>query len=308
MDYLYILVADVLLGAIFVLNKKYQQSAGSGLKAGIISNLMLGSFGVVISFIALGFRFEFTIFSLLVATLSTACGIIYTVIGLKILSGGKVSVYALFLMTGGMLIPFLFGVIFLKESVNALKIIGLLLIILSIAVTNFDKQKPSKKQLLMSVAVFFLNGFIGVCSKIHQTAENFNTVSTEGYVFLGNIAKVILSLAVLAAITIAAKSKEKANGLGEIELSEANEAAPLPITKRLIPYALLSLIAVFDFISYYCQLEGSVTIPASVLFPLLSGGSIVMTAAVGMLILREKPTKSAVIGMLLCIGGMCMFI
>ena len=308
MDYLYILIADVLLGAIFVLNKKYQQHAGSGLKAGIVSNLMLGSLGLIISFAALGFKPEFTLFSLLIATLSTACGVIYTVIGLKILSGGKVSVYAMFLMTGGMLIPFLYGVIFLKESINALKIIGLVLIIFSIVVTNFDKQKPSKKQLIMSVAVFFLNGFLGVCSKIHQTTVKFDTVSTEGYVFLGNIAKVTLSLIVLAVIVISAKQKER-SALPDATVTDKNkDAAATPIIKRLIPYALLLAIAVFDFISYYCQLEGSVTIPASVLFPLVSGGSIVMTAAVGMLILREKPTKSAVIGMLLCIGGMCAFI
>ena len=305
MDYLYILIADVLLGAIFVLNKKYQQYAGSGLKAGIISNLILGIFAVVISFVSLGFRVEFTLFSLVVATLSTACGVAYTVIGLKILSGGKVSVYAMFLMTGGMLIPFLFGVIFLKEGINALKIIGLLLIIFSIAVTNFDKQKPSKKQLAMSVAVFFLNGFIGVCSKIHQTAVDFDTVSTEGYVLLGNIAKVTLSLAVLAAIAISAKYKGKNSK--ETVAAEVGEKK-LPLAKRLAPYGLLSIIALFDFVSYYCQLEGSVTIPASVLFPLLSGGSIVLTAAVGMLILREKPTKSAVAGMLICLAGMCMFI
>lgn len=305
MDYLYILIADVLLGAIFVLNKKYQQHAGSGLKAGIISNLILGIFAVVISFVSLGFRVEFTLFSLVVATLSTACGVAYTVIGLKILSGGKVSVYAMFLMTGGMLIPFLFGVIFLKEGINALKIIGLLLIIFSIAVTNFDKQKPSKKQLAMSVAVFFLNGFIGVCSKIHQTAVDFDTVSTEGYVLLGNIAKVTLSLAVLAAIAISAKYKGKNSE--KTVVAEVGEKK-LPLAKRLAPYGLLSIIAVFDFVSYYCQLEGSVTIPASVLFPLLSGGSIVLTAAVGMLILREKPTKSAVAGMVICLAGMCMFI
>ena len=305
MDYLYILIADVLLGAIFVLNKKYQQHAGSGLKAGIISNLILGIFAVVISFVSLGFRVEFTLFSLVVATLSTACGVAYTVIGLKILSGGKVSVYAMFLMTGGMLIPFLFGVIFLKEGINALKIIGLLLIIFSIAVTNFDKQKPSKKQLAMSVAVFFLNGFIGVCSKIHQTAVDFDTVSTEGYVLLGNIAKVTLSLSVLAAIAISAKYKGK-NSEKTVAAEVGEEK--LPLAKRLAPYGLLSIIALFDFVSYYCQLEGSVTIPASVLFPLLSGGSIVLTAAVGMLILREKPTKSAVAGMIICLAGMCMFI
>ena len=305
MDYLYILIADVLLGAIFVLNKKYQQHAGSGLKAGIISNLILGIFAVVISFVSLGFRVEFTLFSLVVATLSTASGVAYTVIGLKILSGGKVSVYAMFLMTGGMLIPFLFGVIFLKEGINALKIIGLLLIIFSIAVTNFDKQKPSKKQLAMSVAVFFLNGFIGVCSKIHQTAVDFDTVSTEGYVLLGNIAKVTLSLAILATIAISAKYKGKNS---EKTVATEGGEEKLPLAKRLVPYGLLSIIALFDFVSYYCQLEGSVTIPASVLFPLLSGGSIVLTAAVGMLILREKPTKSAVAGMVICLAGMCMFI
>ena len=303
MDYLYILIADLLLGAIFVLNKKYQEHAGSGLKAGLISNLILGIFGTVISLAAVGFKPEFTPFSLLIATLSTLCAVSYTVIGLKILSGGKVAVYAMFLMTGGMLVPFLYGVIFAKEKIGALEIIGVILIIVSIAVTNYEKQKPSKKQIMMSVAVFMLNGLLGVCSKIHQTASEFDTVSTEGYVFLGNIVKTLLCLIVLLAVTVySGAKKEKSSG------EEKKPSAPLSKWQAAIPYALLCLIALFDFISYYCQLEGSVTVPATVLFPLVSGGSIVMTALVGMLILREKPTRAAIVGMLLCIGGMCTFI
>ena len=122
---------------------------------------------------------------------------------------------------------------------------------------------------------------------------------------LGNIAKVTLSLAVLAAIAISAKYKGK-NSEKTVAAEVGEEK--LPLAKRLAPYGLLSIIALFDFVSYYCQLEGSVNIPASVLFPLLSGGSILLTAAVGMLILREKPTKSAVAGMVICLAGMCMFI
>jgi drug/metabolite transporter (DMT)-like permease len=307
MDYVYILIADVLLGAIFVLNKKYQQYQGSGLKAGIISNLILGTFGIVISFASAGFRFEFTPYSLLISSISTLCAVSYTVIGLKILSGGKVSVYAMFLMTGGMLLPFLFGVIFLKEEISALKVIGLILITVAIAVTNLDKQKPSKKQLAMSFAVFILNGGLGICSKLNQL-EGVNAVSDKGYVILGNIAKTVLCLAVLGTILLYEKHKTKAPVIHTSESEKVDTPTAISKKQRLIPYAFLLFIALFDFVSYYLQLIALHKVPTTVLFPLVSGGSIVMTAAVGMLLLREKPTKSAVIGMAVCLAGMCMFI
>ena len=300
MNYVYILIADILLGAIFVLNKKYQQYQGSGLAAGLKSNVIIGAVGFLIFFTVSGFRISVTPFSFLMATLTTLSGVIYTVIGLKILSGGKVAIYAMFLMSGGMLLPFLFGAIFMDEDITLWHIIGAVLIIAAIAISNFDRIKPTKKQIAMSVTVFFLNGFLGIFSKIHQTAKEYETISTESFVAIGNLIKTVICLIALITVTlIANRGKERAVG---------DAVAKVNTKDAVIPYVLLFLVAAADCVSYFCQLKGAVDIPATVLFPLVSGGSIVMTAAVGMLVLKEKPTKSAIIGMAVCTLGMCMFI
>ena len=250
-----------------------------------------------------GFKIVFTPFSFLMAFLTTLCGVIYTIIGLKILSGGKVAIYAMFLMSGGMLLPFLYGAIFGGEDITGWHIAGALTIVLAIAISNFDKVKPTGKQIAMSITVFVLNGLLGIFSKIHQTAESFEVVSTESFVAMGNLIKATLTAAILLAVTLLAKRK----GIDPVP-TDGTQLGDKTKYRKIIPYVLLFLVAAADCVSYFCQLEGSVDIPATVLFPLVSGGSIVMTAAVGILILKEKPSKNTVIGMIICVLGMCMFI
>mgnify|MGYP003291970998 CR=1 FL=1 len=43
------------------------------------------------------------------------CAALYSLIGFRVLKAGNMSVYSMFLMSGGMLLPYVFGVLFLDE-------------------------------------------------------------------------------------------------------------------------------------------------------------------------------------------------
>jgi len=297
MEYLLILIADLLTGVIFVLNKKYQQYAGSGMLAGLRSNYVIGFFQTILFLVLTGFQPQFSLYSLGLASLIGLLGAAYTMIGLNILKDGKVAVYAMFLMAGGMLLPFLYGVVFSEEKISLLRFGGVLMILLAIVVTNFERVKPTKKQILLSVLVFFLNGILVTISNIHQKSEIASAVPTTSFILMANCAKCVLAFVISRLILLFGKRKR-----------QEEKETTVKAKTGWIPLLLLIGTAAVDGTAFFCQVEGAASIPATVLYPLCSGGGIVMTALVGMLALKEKPTRAMIAGMVLCMTGMCMFL
>ena len=78
-----------------------------------------------------GFRLAVTPYSLLMAAIIAGLCCLYTLIGFKMLALGNMSVYTMFLMLGGMLLPYLYGVFSLGESVSIWRIVGVILLALS---------------------------------------------------------------------------------------------------------------------------------------------------------------------------------
>ena len=143
--YILIIIADILLAANFVFQKKYQGTAGTSIKAGLIYNAMTGIFSALIFLIINQFQIKLTGFSVIMAAIFATVVMLYIFIGFRIMEKKNMALYTLFLMSGGMTIPYIFGVLFLDEPLTLVRTIGLLAIIVSIAVSNSGTEKPDKK-------------------------------------------------------------------------------------------------------------------------------------------------------------------
>lgn len=292
MHYLLILGADALLAVCFVFQKKYQSIAGTSACATITFNSFVGLVTLII-FTLLGmvgvFQVEFSPFSVLMAFIAAFIGLCYTVIGFKLLRAGNMPLYTMFLMTGGMLVPYIFGICFLDEAFSMLRFLGVIFIILAVIIFNTGAIKPTKGQLLMCAGVFLLNGFMSVTSKLHQINTEYSPVNSESFIIIMSIAKILLCIPIM--LMMMKKSDRK-------EL--------LVTLPKTIPLFIVSVIA--DGGSYYLQLIGAKAIPAGVLYPLVTAGSIIFSAFAGMIAFRERPSKNQWIAMTVCLAGTCMFI
>ncbi len=305
MDYLFILIADILLAVVFTFNKIYQKHEGSDIKAGLKANCVIGAFCSVIFFALSGFRFEITPYSLVMALLMTAVTTSYSILGYKVLKQGKVAIYAMFLMAGGMTLPYIWGLFFAGEEFSILRTIGLIIILVSVVLTNFDKSKPSKMQIILCIIIFFLNGCSSIVSKMHQAPitlssmlgieKLFENVSSTSFVLLASTVKFAVCGILYFAISFATKR-------------EGESVVPFKKGRTLKPLLILLCCAVADGVSYYFQLRGAINLDAGVLYPLICGGSIVATAIAGYIAFREKLSRITLIGIILCIGGMSLFI
>ena len=66
--------------------------------------------------------------------------------------------------------------------------------------------------------------------------------------------------------------------------------------------------AAADGVSFMLQLNGAVKLPATVLYPIITGGSIVMTSLAGVVVFKEKLSVRQWVSVVLCLMGTCLFL
>lgn len=286
----YILIFLAALGTAmnFAVTKVYQINQGNSLQSGVIFNSLVGLAGSLIYFAVCGFKIDITVFSVVLALLFTLFHGIYTIIGFKIMSLGSMAVYTIFLMLGGMILPYLYGLFFLDEEITVLKVMALLLMSLAIILQNNGKKERGKAIFyILCICVFFLNGLVSIVSKVHQTYPQFETVSDNGFVLLKNVMRFLLFFGM---IPFVGKKGEKV----------------FSIKPKM--YIVIVSSALISSISYYLQLVCASSLPATVQFPVISGGTIVFTALLGMICFKEKISKRQAFCLLLCIISTIIFV
>ncbi|HPE96240.1 MAG TPA: hypothetical protein PLT66_09265, partial [Bacillota bacterium] len=166
----YIILAVFCVATSFTLNKLYQKKYCSDKKSLFIFTILMSLSGGLFFFCLNGFTIRFGGFTFVTALAVAVTVAFNNFTGLIIMKHCKMSLYMSFLMTGGMLIPFLYGVIFLDEKLTALRVIAMLMLLLALFMPVVEKggEKASRLGIILCVCVFLSNGINSTVSKIHQ--------------------------------------------------------------------------------------------------------------------------------------------
>lgn len=289
MQYMMLTSAALLLAMDFAMNKIYQKLRGTSPKESLFFNSILGLATAIIFFAVNKFKLSFSPYSAFLAMLMSSLVMAYNIIGFRILKRGSMAIYSLFLMTGGMVLPYIWGLLFLNESFSTVRIIGLILIIGGVFISNFSGEKINLKQICMCLAVFVLNGLVSIISKMHQIETNYHCVSATEFIILGGTFRFFIA----GFLFLIFKNRNE-------QRSEKNN-----FSKSLL---VVILSAVIGGTSYFLQLYGAKSLPATVLYPFVTGGSVVFSVLIGALLFKEKLSRKLIIGVVLCFVGTIMFI
>ena len=285
-DYLFITASVLLLALGFAATKAYQKENGSDLVGGLKYNAILGAVTAALFFIGNGFRCEFHSFSVMMAVATSTLTVSYTLVGFKIMEQGSMAFYMIFLMTGGMIMPYLWGLIFLEEPLSLLRTVGLIALVVSTVISNQGSGKANTKQIFMCVAVFILNGFTSVVSKEHQISAS--SVPAIDFLILDSLAKMVICTVLYLLL-----KKKQTN----------------PRKKESLKgFLFIPVVAATGGGSYLLQLIGAEHLPATVLYPMVTGGTIIFTAVAGRVFFKEKISKKMALAILICVIGTCMFL
>lgn len=287
MNYLLVLGATVLLAFEFALSKSYQAREGVSLAAGLGFNALNGLFTAIIFFGLSGFRVTFSPFSAALAAAMSLCAALYSILGFRVLRSGNMAVYSVFLMSGGMLLPYVFGILFLDEPLTAPRLVGLLMILGAVILSNGPSRGIHRKQLLLCCGIFLLNGAVSIISKVHQVGTRFGPVDSTAFVMYSALGRWLFS---------------------SIALAFCRKGMPIRRFSSGKTLWIIAGAALIGGTSYMLQLIGASALPASVLYPLVTGGSIIFSALSGMVFFQEKPTKYQLISIIACFAGTLFFL
>ena len=265
--YLMIILATFMFSVQFVLNDGYRKETGNTWNASAKFALYSSISGFVALALINKLHFEISIFSLIVAVVYSIVCIGLTYSSIKAFTYANLSVYSVFAMIGGMLLPFVYG-IFCGEEFKVIRVVCCILIAISVAM-SIDKAKHSKKAIKYYMAVFTLNGLVGVISKFHQSYSEL-CVDSGSFMMLTKIITALICVALL--------------------LMEKDRS--FYVSKKALGYS--ALYSVVNSVGNLLLLIALLHIPASVQYPVVTGGTIVFSTLF-VIMRKEKITIREVI-------------
>lgn len=282
LDYIIISLAVLCFAAQFAFTKCYEGAVKQTLTTTLIMLVVTSLSGMMLYLIIGGFQVQYSSVSLIWAALLAIVMIPYYTVGIKVISLGSLAVYSMFMMLGGMLVPFFYGIIFLHEEISLFKILGTILmsvfIVLQAVFTDNGEKNGEKgnKYLFFALCllIFFLNGLTGVIAKAHQISAD--AIDEVSFTVISCGLNALFSLVLFIIVSIK-NTNEK--------VIEAKS------TLKLKPIIIMALIGMAAYTGNFLHLKAANNVPASVQFPLVSGGVILVSALASVFIFREKISK-----------------
>lgn len=271
-----LLAAVTMFSFQFLFNGIFEKEYGNGLRSMFVFSAGSSLVGFIVLFVINGFRFEFTWFSMLMAFFAALDSIGYTYFSLKSLGRINLSLYSMFAMLGGMILPSVAGILFYNEELTIGKGICYVLILLSLLLGV--KKGDSKSGYVYYMGVFMLNGMSGVLSTIFQNAS-YEKTSAAGYSMLISLTALVICLVFLPFV--------KGDG------------------RRLTGKALVSMggYGVLCRVGNYLLLIALVHLPASAQYPFVTGGVMIISTIIS-LFTRNKPSMREIIGVAVSFAGL----
>ena len=142
---------------------------------------------------------------------------------------------------------------------------------------------------------------------MHQVEEVYATVGTEQFVMLGGIAKMLIGTVALGILTLVEKKSEaEAKATVPCEEIAVDNINFKKYLKTIVP--IIAIAALVDGVSYFLQLKGAADVPTTVLYPMITGASMIFSAIADIAVFRTKPSKFVLISVGLCFVGTLMFL
>ena len=210
--------------------------------------------------------FNTWLFALTFAILTVVFQLSYT----KALSVGNVSLTVM-AVNLSMLFPVLVSIIFYNESLTPMRIVGIVLTVLSFTLTVDlkTKERLSRSWLAFTVMAALANGGIGITQKIFGASE----FCAEKKSFVACSYAIAFLIAFTLYLFVRSRDKEASSARARAYIFAVAVGVVLAVFQWLNTYA----ISIMD---------------GSFLFPVYSGGSIILSTLVGILFFKDELTKT----------------
>lgn len=274
MNALFLILIVVGLSVQQVTKKAYNQRiSGGAFSFSAASSLFALLFFAVTVTEKLDFNSEFLIYSVLFAL----CYSVATFCSFMSILTGPLSISSLVIQYS-LIIPTVYGLIAFKEPISVFLIIGIVLLLISLFLVNLENKSEEKKiNLKWGIYTFFAFVANGGCSTVQKVQqENCN----------GNYKNEFMIIALAITVIV----------LGIISIISEKREIAFNLKKGFIWY---SVCGIANGLVNFLVLVLSLKMEASIMFPIISAGGILLTALISIFLYKEKLSIQQKIGLAL---------
>lgn len=220
---------------------------------------------------------KLSVFTVLLGILFGALTAMRNAYNMQALANGPMNI-TLLITTSSTLIPTLSGVFFGEQfSFTKLGIVFILIGFIYISLEQKDNSGINKTWFAYALLTFLSQGAVGVLQKVHQVSVHKEEVS--GFLFVAFIFSFIIN---------------------RIRIKEIKE---VHIPRKTIAYATICGVCTFSV--NYLNLKLAGLLPTQIFFPLVNGGSMVLSQIMAVVLFKETLSTKQFIGLA---GGICSLI
>lgn len=243
--------------------------------------------GSVVFLLIIGSPLKISGYSLIMSVIFAVVTVGAQYFSLLAMSMGSMSFSVLFTYLS-MIIPTLFGIIYYKQPISTLQLIGLVLMILTF-ILSIDLKSGSGvtiKWLIVVFANFVAWGLVGVCQQLHQNsiyAHELKTFLLWSFTF---------SAIMFGIVYLVTKKKSR---------QKESSAFKLKTKSSVLAMLTGAVIGAVNIINLY--LSGKM--PGVVFFPIVNGGVIILSGIAAISIFKERLSRKQLIDLILGILSVC---
>ena len=287
---MYLLLAVSMLACLFgnVLKKLWGNQYPENAFLLHLFNAAISMVSAVALWALAGFKpLEISTFTLLLGILFGVVTALQAVFHLQALEKGPFS-YTSVLVSLSTIIPALSGALLWDETVTAVQIVGILLMLVCFACSAEPSNSEKKVNLLWLLYVgsaFLLTGLIGVLQKWHQNTAFKGEL--DGFLIIAFLMSFLYS--VLSLLLLWGRAKK-------------TDSVPVErLRGRSLSVALLLMLTVGICVAANnkINLYLSGVMDSAVFFPTVNGGGLILSTLAALILFREKPSKKQWLGIAL---------
>jgi drug/metabolite transporter (DMT)-like permease len=225
------------------------------------------------------------------AILSAINGIAFTFCAFKSLDYINLSLFSLFSMLGGMVLPFFQGIIFYSEGVTVAKCLCVVLICVALALTV---QKGEKKRgTVFYIGIFVLNGMSGVLSKLFNEG-NYPKTNAAGF----SIWIAVCTLMLSGVIWLILELRDR-------YVTHAVAKDGHKPSKKILwqSYGIGALQGSINKVANFLLVIALMHVDASVQYPMVTGGTMIVSTLICFLG-DKKPSRKELVSVALAFAAM----
>jgi len=307
----------------------FQKRTDGTLHASLWRNIINAIAAFAIFFVVNGFKMNVTTRTMLVwCVIYALTSVVSGITNMIGLTYAKMATITFYMLLGGMVVPFVFGIFYYHEKPTICQWIGFAVMLVSMAVPfvfplvmkkkngtvvdNSDTVGITKKGKVIAticeIGVFFMNGGNSVITTLAGRDPGYSVDDGKSFLLMSNILITIFAVICVPAVAAIGNKKSGEKKFRFLPNDSTKNGEIITFFGLMILFIIALGFSAFNgFGSIFSMKCASMNFPASIQYPMISVACIALSTLFGFVLFKEKPSFPELLGIIVSFVGIVLF-